>query len=183
MKFDPITVKLKNGKEIVIRQCLVEDAENLLTTVRTYMNDSKFYALTKEEFTITIPQEEKWIQSFIDNTNSLLLVAVYENKIIGNLDLTAHNRMKLNHTAIIGMSLLEEWRGFGLGFELLNAVINWSKNKSKLTRLWLQVFGDNTNAIALYKKVGFIEEGRQKNFIKTEDGGFDDNVIMGLQLN
>jgi RimJ/RimL family protein N-acetyltransferase len=42
----------------------------------------------------------------------------------------------------------------------------------------LQVFATNENAIKLYKKLGFIEEGRHIKAIKQLDGEYVDIVQM-----
>ena len=50
-----------------------------------------------------------------------------------------------------------------------------------LEKLWLQILAGNKQAIALYKKLGFEEEGRQKNFVKTPEG-YLDNLLMSYSL-
>lgn len=182
MKFRDKNFKLKNGKEILVRQAKIQDAENLIQVVKSYISDSGHILLTDKEFNPTITQEEKWIQSFIDAPNSLLLVAIYDNKIIGNIDLTASKREKLNHTAIVGLGIIKEWQGAGVGTVLLESVIDWSKKNSTLIKIWLEVFANNQSGIALYKKVGFKEDGRQSKFIKTAENQFVDNIFMSLDI-
>jgi RimJ/RimL family protein N-acetyltransferase len=53
---------------------------------------------------------------------------------------------------------------------------------SELTRLLRpQVFEDNIPAISLYRKFGFIEEGRKRKAIKTNNG-YKDIILMGKFL-
>ena len=182
MKFQEVTFKLKNDKTITIRAAKEEDSEKLIKTAKSYIANSEHILMTDKEFNPTIEQEVKWIQSFINNPNSLLLLAVYDNEIIGNIDLTANTREKLSHTGVIGISIVKAWRGLGVGKALLESVIKWSQAHSTLLKLWLEVFANNENAIALYKKVGFIEEGKQKNFIKIGENKFVDNIIMGFDV-
>jgi RimJ/RimL family protein N-acetyltransferase len=42
----------------------------------------------------------------------------------------------------------------------------------------LQVFANNTDAIALYKKFGFVEEGRKVKEIKFCEDRYDDVILM-----
>ncbi|MFN8575752.1 MAG: GNAT family N-acetyltransferase [Candidatus Sericytochromatia bacterium] len=183
MKFQEQNFTLKNGKNIIIREAIVQDAESIIKLAKKCILDSEHLLMTVDEFNPTIEEEEKWIKSFIDNKNYLLLVATYNNEIIGNIDLTAINREKLKHNGIIGMEIEKEWRGLGLGYLLLDSLIKWVKQKSELSKINLDVFSSNENAIALYKKVGFIEEGRQSKFIKIKENEFVDNLIMGLEIN
>jgi len=52
---------------------------------------------------------------------------------------------------------------------------------SGLIRVQLSVHADNTRAIALYKKAGFIREGIQRRSVLI-DGRFIDTVNMALML-
>ncbi|CAM1345646.1 GNAT family N-acetyltransferase [Tenacibaculum amylolyticum] len=181
MKIKPKTITLKNGKEILIRQCEVNDAEHLRNTIKTYIKDSKYIPKLQEEFKLSISQGEDWIKSFIDRPNSLLLIAEFDNKIIGNIDLTGNPRKVMEHTAVIGMGMLAEWRNSGLGTELMKAAISWAKNNPILEILWLQVYTDNKLGVGLYQKMGFTENGIIKNFFK-QDGIYFDNLTMSLEV-
>lgn len=182
MKFVNKEFSLKNGEIITIREANIADATELINVAKSYISDSEHILLTFKEFTPTVEQEEKWIKSYIDKKNNILLVATYKNSIIGNIEITSGSRLKINHTGLIGMSIIKQWRNLGLGTVLLDCVINWSRNNSDLVKLWLQVFANNEAGINLYKKMKFIEEGRQKDFIKISENKFVDNVIMGLSL-
>jgi len=108
MKFESKQITLKNSKTVVIRQAELSDAENLLNCIKTYIPTSNYIPKLESEFKLTINQEKEWINSFIINNNSLLLVAEYEGKIIGNIDLTGSHRKIMEHTAVIGMGMLQE---------------------------------------------------------------------------
>jgi ribosomal protein S18 acetylase RimI-like enzyme len=112
----------------------------------------------------------------------MLLVAEVGGRIVGNLDITGGSRNRLRHNGLIGIGVLKQYQSLGLGSILLQAGIRWAKENPYLERLWMQIVDGNKDAISLYKKHGFIEEGRQKNFIKTGDGAYADNIIMALAL-
>lgn len=46
-------------------------------------------------------------------------------------------------------------------------------------RFWLDVKGRNTRAQALYRREGFVEEGRLRESVRTDDG-FDDLIVMSM---
>lgn len=157
MKFNPIIVKLKNSKEVKIRSAEINDAENLLKTIKKYIVDSEFIPKLYQEITLTIEQEEDWINSFIQKENSLLLVAEYGDELIGNIDITGNSRIIMQHTGVIGMGILNEWRNSGLGTELMKHSINWAKQNPVLELLWLQVYCENVLGLSLYRKMNFKE--------------------------
>ena len=49
-------------------------------------------------------------------------------------------------------------------------------------KLCLEVFGHNSAAIALYRKYGFMEEGRRVKQYRRGSGELWDSIVMGLLL-
>ncbi len=180
-EFKSVEIQLKNKKRVTIRQAEISDAEKLLNTIRTLVSQSDYLPKLTEEITLSIEQEEEWINSFLTRDNSLLLVAEYENEIIGNIDLIGNRRKAMEHTAIIGMGLLKNWRNSGLGTALLSAIIDWSKENPILELIWLQVYTENELGLGLYKKMGFVENGIIKDYFKHNNRYFD-NLTMTLKV-
>lgn len=178
-KMKPQVVTLKNKKLVTIRQAEISDAERLLHCIKTYVPESAYIPKLGEEIKLTLEQEKEWINSFLIHDNSLLLVAEYNGEIIGNIDLTGNRRKVMEHTAVIGMGMLKEWRGSGLGTHLLRLTIEWAKRHPVLELIWLQVYTENELGVHLYRKMGFEEKGIIKNFFK-HDLGYFDNLTMSL---
>jgi len=180
-KFESIEIRLKNGKVVTIRQAEITDAEKLLNTIKNYIPQSEFIPILEKEIKLTIEQEKEWIKYFLTYENSLLLVAEYENNIIGNIDLTGKQRKVMEHTALIGMGILKEWRNIGLGTKLISLIIEWSKKNPILELIWLQVYTENKLGLGIYHKMGFVESGVVKNFFKHNDRYFD-NLTMIMKV-
>ncbi len=180
-KFSPKKVELKNQKVITIRQAESTDAEKLLDCIKTYVPDSEYIPKLASEIKLSLDDEKAWIESFITHYNSLLLIAEYDNQIIGNIDLTANRRKIMEHTAVIGMGMLREWENTGLGTALLSETIKWSKQNPILELIWLQVYTENLAGLSLYKKMGFVESGIIPHFFKQENKYFD-NLTMTLNV-
>jgi len=178
-KMNPKEVTLKNGKTVLIRQAEVADAQHLLDCVKKYIPQSEYIPKLEQEIVITVEQEREWINSFLIHNNSLLLVAEYENLVIGNIDLTGNRRKVMEHTAVIGMGMLKEWRNSGLGTALLDTAIEWARQNPVLELIWLQVYTANKAALHLYRKVGFEENGIMKSFFKHNNDYFD-NLTMTM---
>ena len=81
----------------------------------------------------------------------------------------------------IGMMVAIGWRGRGVGTALVAAAIEWARAYG-LHKLALSVFPHNDAAIALYRKCGFVEEGRLVQHVRRADGQFWDLIEMGLLL-
>ncbi|MDP9283631.1 MAG: GNAT family N-acetyltransferase [Actinomycetota bacterium] len=105
------------------------------------------------------------------------LVAVAGTEIVGSM----HIERSRHGFGEIGMAVAREWRGHGVGSALLAAAIEWAREHG-LHKLSLSVFAHNAAAIALYRKFGFVEEGRRVKHYRRESGELWDALEMGLLL-
>jgi RimJ/RimL family protein N-acetyltransferase len=105
------------------------------------------------------------------------LVALDANDVVvGWCDVARHVRPGFDHCGRLGMGLLPDVRGLGLGERLLRAALDAAAQQD-FERVELEVFASNANAHALYLRLGFIEEGRKRGARKL-DGVYDDDVLM-----
>ena len=105
------------------------------------------------------------------------LVALAAGEIVGELRVDA-SWMGFGE---IGMMVAADWRGRGVGTALVVAAIEWARERG-LHKLSLGVFPHNEAAIALYRKLGFVEEGRRVKHVRRRNGELWDLVDMGLLL-
>ncbi|WP_242916143.1 GNAT family N-acetyltransferase [Pontibacter liquoris] len=182
MKIAEQTYTLKTGEEILIREGSIPDSGALLDMVREYVLTSKFLIVSPEELAQTVADEARWIKSLRDSQNSLLLLALHEGRLIGNIDLTGSDEPGENPTGLISMGMLQAYRNKGLGSILLKAVVDWARANHQLQVLCLQVVGANTGAMKLYRKQGFEVANRQTNGFSDGEGNRSDNVVMTLSL-
>ncbi len=80
-----------------------------------------------------------------------------------------------------GMAVARDWRGRGVGSALLETAIA-SAREQGMHKLSLGVFAHNDAAIALYRKFGFVEEGRHVKQYRRSSGELWDSIDMGLLL-
>jgi ribosomal protein S18 acetylase RimI-like enzyme len=106
-----------------------------------------------------------------------VLVAVAGAEIVGSVhvDRSRHGFGEIN------IMVAREWRGRGVGSALLATAIEWARERG-LHKLSLSVFAHNAAAIALYRKLGFVEEGRRVKQYRRSSGELWDAVDMGLLL-
>ena len=104
-------------------------------------------------------------------------MAVIDQQIVGWADIIPHVRDSVRHVARLGMGVVAEQRGQGIGNQLLERAMNHAWERG-LKRLELEVFADNEVALNLYRKHGYEVEG-VKRFARCLDGVYQDIVIMG----
>jgi RimJ/RimL family protein N-acetyltransferase len=64
----------------------------------------------------------------------------------------------------------------------LQALITWAEEQASIEKLNLEVFATNARAIALYRSLGFQQEGYLAKQIKMAPGVYVDVLLMGLWL-
>jgi len=78
-----------------------------------------------------------------------------------------------------GVVLHPEFRGKHFGYESSVLILNYVFNNLPINKIYLEVFKENTKALNLYQKIGFVEEGLFKEeFFKN--GTFKDVIRMGI---
>jgi RimJ/RimL family protein N-acetyltransferase len=107
------------------------------------------------------------------------MVAVTDDeRVVGWCDIVRVPMEGFNHTGRLGMGLLPEYRGQGIGRRLAQAAIDAAR-AAGMERIELEVLASNVNAIGLYQKLGFVHEGVKRR-ARHLDGAWDDNVLMAL---
>jgi ribosomal protein S18 acetylase RimI-like enzyme len=106
-----------------------------------------------------------------------LLVAVADQEVVGSVHVDASR----HGFGEIGMAVTRDWRGRGVGSALLASAVEWAR-EAGLHKLSLSVFAHNAAAIALYRKFGFVEEGRRVEQYRRSNGELWDAIDMGLRL-
>jgi RimJ/RimL family protein N-acetyltransferase len=121
-------------------------------------------------------RSKKTEAAMLEGTDAYL-VAEIDGRIVGTLGI---------HQVIpglydIGMMILEQWRGHGIGTQLMNVCLREAKERNAY-KLTLQVWPHNAPAIALYERFGFEREGYLKKQWRRNNGELWDAVVMGLIL-
>ncbi|MGH9019181.1 MAG: GNAT family N-acetyltransferase, partial [Acidimicrobiales bacterium] len=83
--------------------------------------------------------------------------------------------------ANLHLLITEGWRGRGLGRALLEAGLAWAAGAGA-HKAALEVWPDNEAALALYRRAGFVEEGRKRRHYRRANGDLWDAVLMGRPL-
>ncbi len=92
--------------------------------------------------------------------------------------MTPLDRPSLAHRGVLGMGLLPQFRGRGIGTKLIQSALAAARAFG-LRRVELTVRKHNTGAFELYKKIGFEIEGAQRDAILV-DGVYETLVCMAV---
>ena len=123
------------------------------------------------------PDTLRFVKSNLENGNPMM-VALAGDKVIGWCDVRREFFPSRAHRGTLGMGLLPEWRGRGLGQRLLEATLAQAR-RSGFKRIELDVYADNLRAIALYEKAGLVRE-RLLRDATLIDGVFRDAILMAI---
>lgn len=174
----PKEYKLKTGETVIIRTAVPDDAEAVLEHARIVLAKDMYNVTTLEEFEITVEKEREWIQAHYDNPAHIALVAQVNESLVGFLGFENGSRKRLAHQGTLHMSVRAKFRSKGVGTALLQSLIDWAEENPAIEKVALSVFAANQPAISLYKKMGFLEEGRRVRGIKIADGKYVDDILM-----
>jgi RimJ/RimL family protein N-acetyltransferase len=124
--------------------------------------------------------EEGLLLGQLLTSGGLAVALEVEGEVVGQL-LVARGRAPYeSHRGDVSLAIRAEWRGMGLGRALLDTGVDWARAVG-IAKLTLSVFPGNQRAVALYRAVGFVEEGVLRRHLRT-DGGERDIAVMALFL-
>lgn len=173
--------KLKNGFAFTVREAEREDAYEILMYLKKVGAESNFLTFGAEGAGIDVKKEEDIIKRYKIAPNSVMLVGTVGRKLASVASLTSGEKSRLAHNSEIGISVLKEFWGLGVGTIMMTELIDFAKSTGFLKVIHLSVMSENERAIALYKKLGFEETGYHKSFSKIENK-FMDAVLMDYML-
>ena len=105
-------------------------------------------------------------------------VAEEAGAVIGHAFLEPMRMAGNSHVFGLNIVVYPAYTGRGVGTALMTTLMAWAEAHPDLERIELFVRATNTRAIALYRKFGFVEEGRLVRRVRTPDGTFVDDLVM-----
>jgi len=126
------------------------------TWLATYPN--KEHGITKGDILTKDFDSEKKISTWRDTIKNsgkkskYICVAKHNNKVVGFC--LASKKKGLNELGVL--YILPDYQRMGIGIKLMDRAVDWLGRKKKI---FLKVASYNKNAIAFYKKYGFVKTG------------------------
>ena len=178
----PMKVIDKTGYEVLLRNAEINDAEDLIKYLKITTSETPYLIREPDEVTLSLEQEQNFIQRVMDSDRELMLVAIIDGKHIGNCSLMGiGGYRRYQHRCSVAIALYQEYCGRGIGKIMLQTVLEIAKEIG-YEQAELEVIADNKNAIALYENLGFEKYGHFPDNMKYENGKYADAYWMMKKL-
>ncbi len=181
MKYNK-TIKLKNGAECRLRNGDEKDGTALLEIFNLTHEQTDFLLSYPDENSFNAEQEAEFLKEKTESPDEIEIIAELDGKIVASAGIGAlGKKYKVKHRAEFGISVDKSYWGLGIGRALTEACIECAK-AAGYTQLELDVVAENKNAISLYESVGFVEYGRNPRGFCSRFTGWQELVLMRLEL-
>jgi len=175
-------IKLKNNMVCIIRNATITDAKGVLENTKIIREETDFLLSYPDEINFSIEEKEEFLENKENSPCEIQICALVDNRIVGLAGISAvGSKDKVKHRAEFGISIEKAYYGKGIGTALTQACIECAKTAG-YRQLELEVVAENTNAIALYKKFGFKEIGRNPRGFCSRYTGWQELISMLLEL-
>ena len=181
MEFQKKTIRLKDGREAVLRSAQPSDAAEMVAFMRTAAGETEFLLRYPEECTMSEAGEAAFLDEVLSSSDQVMLCCFVNGNLAGNAMLTMNSRIKTRHRASVAIGLLEEYWGLGIGTALFQEMIAIGKARN-LDHLELDYIEGNDRARRLYEKMGFVETARVPEVYRLKDGSFRASILMMKKL-
>lgn len=159
---------------ITIKKCTLDDVNKLQEISYVTFNETfkeqnspeNMHAYLEKAFNL------RKLESELAHPFSQFLFAYVGEEVAGYLKVNTHEAqsedMGEQSLEIERIYIKSEFQNHGLGKNLLNKAIEIAAEQEK-KKIWLGVWEKNENAIAFYKKMGFVQTGSHSFYMGDEE--------------
>jgi ribosomal protein S18 acetylase RimI-like enzyme len=115
-----------------------------------------------------------------DGVHGIYLVAERAGAIVGHAFFEPLPLAATSHVVRLTIAVHEGHQRLGVGRALMNELLVWARSNPRVEKVELQVRASNLGAIALYRSLGFVEEGRKTRRLKLGPSEYVDDIYMAL---
>jgi RimJ/RimL family protein N-acetyltransferase len=130
----------------------------------------------------TLAEEIARIAAQERDPSQLVLVAEFQGRVVGWLELTPGGSSRTSHRAWVVLAVAAEQRRQGVGRALMQRLHAWGADHPSLEQVALRCAVTNEPAVALYRSLGYVEEGRFTRGLKLGPGRYVDLVQLCREL-
>lgn len=149
-----------------------------LKQLRDWRNDPEIFSRVREYRYLNMENQEAWFNSLRDDRQTIMFGIETDSRIIGVCGLTNIDWIgrKAEVSIYVGN---KEFRGKGLGKEILDLLAQYAFEECNLNRLWAEIFHGNESGKMTFEKSGYQLEGVLK-YHNFKGGKYIDSWIYGL---
>ena len=182
MKYNKV-ITLKDGRTCILRNGTALDGQALLNIYLLTHAQTDYLLSYPDESTMTVEQETQFLKEKTESRNGIELLAEVDGVVVGSAGIgSVGMKEKLKHRAEFGISVDKAYWGLGIGRALTDACIECA-GAAGYAQLELEAVAENKTALALYESVGFVEYGRNPRGFRSRLTGWQELVLMRLELN
>jgi RimJ/RimL family protein N-acetyltransferase len=163
--------------EVAVRPAHPRDARGFLEAYRSVAAERRF--IQTEHVTLSARSYRRRFRRSWDQRGAHL-VAHDGPRVVGSLSIRRDDHPATNHVATLGMFVVASHRRRGIGAALLDEGLRWAE-RFGVERVELTVYPGNEAARGLYRRFGFVEEGRLVRHAK-KSYGYEDEILMARWL-
>lgn len=175
-------ILLRDGRKCVLRNGVASDGLAAFENFNLTHAETDFLLSYPDENSYNAEEEGKFLQEKTDSADEIEIIAEVDGKIAGTAGIEkVGSKFKLKHRAELGISIAREYWRLGIGRALVNACVKCAK-KAGYKQLELDVVAENTSALRLYERAGFVEFGRNPRGFCSRLSGWQELIYMRLEL-
>ncbi len=106
-------IKLKSGKELLLRKPMEEDASAMIEYLNIVGGESDNLLFGENEFRFTVEQEKEHIKNINEDNNALMLLGVIDNQVVSISQVSAPNRKRIAHNSELAISVKKNTGALG----------------------------------------------------------------------
>lgn len=183
MIFEEKRITLKNGITALLKTPEIQDAEQLLSCIKTSSGETDFLSRYPEDWEgFTVEDEEKWISDNRNSNNNLIIACYIDGKVVGSCDVTFFSDTKTSHRAGLGIAITKKYWNMGIGSAMFSELIKIAKEHKGTEIVELEFLQGNERGRALYEKFGFKVVAVKPKICKLKDGTYQDLFYMQKYL-
>lgn len=183
MRIQEKVIRLKDGREAILRSPREEDVPGMLAYLRQSAAETEFIIRYPEECDGYTPEMEKEIfERWAQSDNETAIVCLVDGKVAGNCEVAWGRKIKTRHRAIVGIALLKEFWNLGIGTAMFEEMIRIAGENENILQMELEMVEGNTRARALYEKMGFRTVALHPNAIRLKNGTMLGEYLMVREM-
>ena len=107
-----------------------------------------------------------------------LVIETLNGSAVGAVDMFEFDPQNLR--AGVGIIVAPPYRKQGFALDALQTLERYVRDVLRMHQLWCSVDADNEASLALFRKAGYAECGRRKEWILTPNGAIDEVLMQKL---
>jgi diaminopimelate decarboxylase len=162
---------------IVLRSAEPRDTRSFLVFWRAIVAEGR-YVRSQEVGTPARVYRARFRHAWTDREAQV--VALDGDRVVGHVYVQREAHPVTRHVATLGIAVSADHRGEGIGMALMAEAFRWGRNVG-VEKIMLSVYPHNDAAIALYRRFGFVEEGRLVGHSR-KSSGYEDEILMSAWI-